>query len=224
MRFRPTLIVLAAGHGSRFLSEQHKLDQPLGSTTVLGATVRHAVQTQLPVVVVTVAARAEALSRQLATRDIVVVSDEDAARGMGASIATGVAERSGAPGWLVLPGDMPLVRPDSILAVATALEQHAVACAQYRGRRGHPVGFAAELYTELVLLNGDDGARRVVARYPAHAQEVDDPGVLMDIDTLDDLQRARALHAQRLEIPSQAQAQARPAAAPASVTSPAKAV
>jgi molybdenum cofactor cytidylyltransferase len=226
MRFRPTLIVLAAGHGSRFLSEQHKLDQLLGSTTVLGATVRHAVQTQLPVVVVTVAARAEALSRQLATRDIVVVSDEDAARGMGASIATGVAERSGAPGWLVLPGDMPLVRPDSILAVATALEQHAVACAQYRGRRGHPVGFAAELYTELVLLNGDDGARRVVARYPAHAQEVDDPGVLMDIDTLDDLQRARALHAQRLEIPSQAQAQAqdRPAAAPASVTSPAKAV
>jgi molybdenum cofactor cytidylyltransferase len=59
-----------------------------------------------------------------------------------------------------------------------------------------------------------------VARYPAHAQEVDDPGVLMDIDTLDDLQRARALYAQRLETPSPAQA--RPAAAPA--TSSAKAV
>ena len=224
MRFRPTLIVLAAGRGSRFLAEHHKLDQPLGGTTVLGATVRHAVQTQLPVVVVTVAARAEALSRQLATRDIVVVSDEDAARGMGASIATGVAERSGAPGWLVLPGDMPLVRPDSILAVATALEQHAVACAQYRGRRGHPVGFAAELYTELVLLNGDDGARRVVARYPAHAQEVDDPGVLMDIDTLDDLQRARALYAQRLETPSQAPARPAAAPVPASAPSSAKAI
>lgn len=206
MRFRPSLIVLAAGRGRRFLGEHHKLDQPLGGTTVLGATVRHAVQTQLPVVVVTVAARAEGLARQLATRDIVVVSDDDAARGMGASIAAGVAERSGAPGWLVLPGDMPLVRPDSILAVATALEHHAVAYAQYRGRRGHPVGFAAELYTELVLLNGDDGARRVVARYPAHGQEVDDPGVLLDVDTVDDLQRAQALQVQA------PQAQARPAA------------
>jgi molybdenum cofactor cytidylyltransferase len=193
MRFRPTLIVLAAGQGTRFGGQVHKLDQPLGPNTVLGTTVRQAVQTQLPVVVVTVAARAAALAGQLATRDIVVVSDEEAAKGMGRSIATGVAERSGAPGWLVLPGDMPLVRSDSILAVATALEQHAVAYAQYRGRRGHPVGFAAELYTELVLLGGDDGARRVVARYPAHGQEVDDPGVLMDIDTADDLQRAQAL-------------------------------
>jgi len=193
MRFRPTLIVLAAGRGSRFQGEGHKLDQALGHSSVLGTTVRQAVQTQLPVVVVTLAARAPALARQLATRDIVVVSDDEAAQGMGRSIATGVAERSGAPGWLVLPGDMPLVRPDSILAVATALEQHAVAYAQYRGRRGHPVGFGAELYSELVLLQGDDCARRVVARYPAHGQEVDDPGVLMDIDTQADLQRAQAL-------------------------------
>jgi molybdenum cofactor cytidylyltransferase len=195
MRFRPTLIVLAAGRGSRFLGDQHKLDQAIGTSTVLGCTVRRAVETQLPVVVVTVAARAQTLSRQLAKRDIVVVSDEEAARGMGHSIATGVAERSGAPGWLVLPGDMPMVRSDSLLAVATALEQHAVAYAQYRGRRGHPVGFSAELYTELVLLGGDDGARRVVARYPAHGQEVDDPGVLLDIDTVADLQQARALMA-----------------------------
>ncbi len=200
MRFRPTLIVLAAGRGSRFAGEQHKLDQPLGHSTVLGTTVRQAVQTQLPVVVVTVAGRAAALSRQLATRDIVVISDEEAARGMGQTIATGVAERSGAPGWLVLPGDMPLVKPDSILAVATALEQHAVAYAQYRGRRGHPVGFSAELYTELVLLSGDDGARRVVSRYPAHGQEVDDPGVLMDIDTVADLEQARAVLAAGLPV------------------------
>jgi molybdenum cofactor cytidylyltransferase len=195
MRFRPTLIVLAAGLGSRFIGDQHKLDQPLGPGTVLGNTVRHAVETQLPVVVVTVAGRVPALATQLATRDIVVLSAEEAARGMGHSIAAGVAERSGAPGWLVLPGDMPLVRPGSMLAVATALEHHAVVYAQHRGRRGHPVGFSAELYTELVLLSGDDGARRIVARYPAHGEEVDDPGVLLDIDTVADLQAASATRA-----------------------------
>jgi molybdenum cofactor cytidylyltransferase len=111
---------------------------------------------------------------QLAQRDIVVLSEAEAARGMGFSIATGVAERSGAPGWLVLPGDMPLVQSATLLAVATALEQYPVVYAQHRGRRGHPVGFAAELYSELILLSGDDGARRIMARYPAFGQEVPD--------------------------------------------------
>ena len=197
MRIRPTIVVPAAGRGSRFGGPQHKLDQAFEGSTVLGATIRHAIETQLPVVVVTTAALAELVGRQLATRDIVVLSGGEAARGMGYSIAAGVAERSGAPGWLVLPGDMPLVRPGTLLAVATALEEHAAVYAQYRGRRGHPVGFAAELYSELIQLDGDDGARRVLARYPAHGEEVDDPGVLLDVDTPADLEVLKASAAVR---------------------------
>jgi molybdenum cofactor cytidylyltransferase len=124
----------------------------------------------------------------LATRDIVVVSDEQAGRGMGHSISCGVGERSGSPGWLVLPGDMPLVQPGTLLAVARALEHHPVVYAQHRGRRGHPVGFGAELYSELVMLTGDEGARRVLMRYPAFGEDVADAGVLMDVDTEGDLQ------------------------------------
>ena len=196
MRIRPTIIVLAAGSGSRFGGPLHKLAQPFDGTTVLGATVRQAIQSQLPVVVVTTELLARQLTTPLATRDIVLLSEAEAARGMGFSIATGVAERSGAPGWLVLPGDMPLVQAATLLAVATALEQYPVVYAQYRGRRGHPVGFAAELYSELVLLTGDDGARRVVARYPAFGQEVPDDGVLMDVDTPADLVALRESLAQ----------------------------
>jgi len=170
----------------------HKLEQPFDGSTVLGTTVRHAIESQLPVVVLTTAALAPLVASQLATRDIVVLSDAEAARGMGATIAAGVAERSGAPGWLVLPGDMPLVQPGTLLAVASALEQHPVAYAQYRGHRGHPVAFAGELYSELIQLNGDDGARRVMLRYPAHGQDVDDPGVIQDVDTLADLEQARS--------------------------------
>jgi molybdenum cofactor cytidylyltransferase len=199
MRFRPTIVVPAAGRGSRFGAAggaEHKLVQPLGSSTVLGATLRNAIESQLPVVVVTTAALAPLVGQQMATRDIVVLSAGEAARGMGYSIAAGVAERSGAPGWLVLPADMPLVRPGTLLAVASALEHHAVAYAQHRGRRGHPVGFAAELFSELILLDGDDGARRVLARYPAHAEEVADAGVLMDVDTPADLAALRTASAQ----------------------------
>lgn len=191
MRFRPTIIVPAAGSGSRFGGALHKLQQPFDGLSLLGATLRQAVRSQLPVVAVTTAALAPLVGSQLARRDIVVLDAAEAARGMGYSIAAGVSARSGAPGWLVLPGDMPLVRPDTMLAVATALEQFPVVFAQHRGRRGHPVGFAAELYSELILLDGDEGARRIIARYPSHGQEVDDPGVLMDVDTEADLQALR---------------------------------
>jgi len=191
MRFRPTIVVPAAGMGRRFGGPVNKLEQPFDGSTVLGSTVRHAIETQLPVVVVTTAALAPLVARLLATRDIVVLADGEAANGLGHSISAGVAERSGAPGWLVLPGDMPLVRPGTLLAVAGALEQNPVVFAQHRGRRGHPVGFAAELYSELILLRGDDGARRIMARYPAHGQEVDDPGVLLDVDTASDLEALR---------------------------------
>ena len=191
MPLRPTIIVPAAGFGSRFGGPVHKLEQDFDGSTVLGTTVRHAIQTQLPVLVVTTAALAPLVGRLLATRDIVVISADEAARGMGASIAVGVAERCGASGWLVLPGDMPLVRPATMLAVAGALAQHPVAYAQYRGRRGHPVAFAAELYSELIQLIGDDGARRVMQRYPAHGQDVDDSGVLLDVDTPKDLATLR---------------------------------
>ncbi len=192
MRIRPTIIVPAAGRGSRFGGPLHKLEQPFEGGTVLGATLRRAIETQLPVLVVTTAMLAPLVARQLATRDILVLSSGEAARGMGYTIAAGVAERSGASGWIVLPADMPLVRPGTLLAVATALEQHPVVYAEYRGRRGHPVAFAAELYSELILLDGDDGARRVVARYPSHGQDVDDPGVLLDVDNAADLDLLRA--------------------------------
>ena len=187
MKTSPTLVVLAAGSGSRYKGVRHKLDEPLNGNTVLGTTLVHALESQLPVVLVTTPAFVPAASAVLAMRDIVVLSLAEARRGMGHSIAAGVSERADASGWLVLPGDMPLVRPDTLRTVAAALEQHPVVYAQYRGRRGHPVGFAAELFSELITLSGDEGARRIVARYPVHGEEVDDPGVLVDIDTQDDL-------------------------------------
>lgn len=198
---RPVVVVLAAGRGTRFAGAGHKLEQPLDGTSMLGHAVAGVRASGLPFVVVTSTALAP-LARSVAG-DEVLVLDPAAPFGMGHSIAAGVAARPHADGWLVLPGDMPLVRPATLLAVAQGLaEHHPVAYAQHRGRRGHPVGFGAELFSELIALDGDDGARRLVARYPAHAVEVDDPGVLIDVDTPQDLQgllaaRAEPSHAAR---------------------------
>lgn len=200
MNARPAVVVLAAGRGSRFRGLHHKLMQGLGASTVLATTLANALATQLQVLVVTSEPLAELVARHVATRDMVVLPAADSPAseqlGMGYSIAAGVAARSDASGWLILPADMPMVQTRTLNAVARELESHAVAYAQYRGRRGHPVGFAAELYSELVMLTGDEGARRLVARYPAQGVEVDDPGVLLDVDTEDDLARVRAAQQQ----------------------------
>jgi molybdenum cofactor cytidylyltransferase len=192
MKNRPAVVVLAAGKGSRFAGARHKLTQPFGSSTVLGTTLANALASELPVVVVTTEALAAEAARAIASRDVVILSDFEAARGMGYSIAAGVAARADARGWLVLPGDMPRVSADTLRTVAAALDYHPVAYAQHLGRRGHPVGFSAELFSELLSLTGDEGARRLLARYPAVGVEVDDPGALMDIDTLADLHAARS--------------------------------
>lgn len=195
MASQRTIIVLAAGKGSRFSSAGHKLAQPLGDSSVLVATLANALASRLHVVVVTTERFAAVARSNIAARDVIVLADvgSDGAGplGMGVSIAAGVNARPDADGWLVLPGDMPLVQPATLQAVARALDEHPVVFAQHRGRRGHPVGFAAELYSELAALSGDEGARRVIARYPAHAIERDDPGILVDIDTADDLDQVR---------------------------------
>src|SRR4051794_27934121 len=161
MSAQPTVVVLAAGRSSRFGAGHHKLAQPLGDSTVLARTLASAIASHLRTVVVTTAAFLEVARSSVAARDVIVLpevgSDGANLLGMGVSIAAGVGASPDSSGWLVLPGDMPLIQPATLLAVARALDEHAVAYAQYRSRRGHPVGFAAELYPELTALVGDEG-------------------------------------------------------------------
>jgi molybdenum cofactor cytidylyltransferase len=191
-----TVIVLAAGGGSRFTADSHKLAARFsGEQSVLATTLGQAIASHLHVVVVTTEPFADLARQSVAARDVVVVPEVgepgSPGLGMGYSISAGVRARPHAAGWLILPGDMPLVQPATLVAVARLLDDHAVVYAQHRGKRGHPVGFAPELYSELLALSGDEGARRLVARYPAFGVELDDPGILIDIDTEDDLESAR---------------------------------
>ncbi|MFG6449793.1 NTP transferase domain-containing protein [Roseateles sp. BYS180W] len=197
---RPAVVVLAAGRGHRFAGTGHKLTQSLGDSTVIERVLGTAIGMQSRVVVVTSVDLADVVTQHIAARDVVLLPEAQSPSGesangpgMGDSIAAGVAATGDADGWLILPADMPLVRLSSLHAVADALLHHPIAYAQHRGRQGHPVGFGTELYSELTALRGDLGARRLLARYPAQAVELDDPGVLLDIDTLDDLTRVRAL-------------------------------
>jgi molybdenum cofactor cytidylyltransferase len=197
LNLQPHIIVLAAGQSTRFGGNQHKLMQPWLGATLLENSLLQAVASHLPVVVVTTEALASLARKHVAARDVVVVPAMNETShlrlGVGFSIAAGVSASPNAPGWLMLPADMPLIQVQTLQRVARRLSEHPVVFAQYQGRRGHPVGFSAELYSELIALTGDEGAKRLVLRYPAHAVLVDDPGVLLDVDTPRDLDEARRM-------------------------------
>lgn len=202
MPLRPTVIVLATGLGQHRAcvggDEGHGLDV----TTAFALTLHHALASLLPMVVVVPADLASLACSSVAARDVVVVREDDksgpprAGSGMGGSIAAGVWARPDSPGWLVLPARLPMLRPSTLRAVASALEHHTVVYAQHLGRAGHPVGFAAELYSELVTDGDGDLARRMMARYPAQAVDVDDPGAVLDFNSKREVASLRAADAE----------------------------
>ncbi len=177
------VIVLAAGRGERFSASggsTHKLAALLAGRPVL----EH----------VLAAVRASGLPHHLVQADV-------SRPGMGDSIAAGVRATADAPGWLILPGDLPLVRADTLRAVAAALGQHAVVVPVYQGARGHPVGFSAACRDALLDLKGNQGAAPVLRVYKAINSvafvALDDSGIVTDVDTVEDLARAEALLAAR---------------------------
>src|SRR5690606_24104075 len=82
--------------------------------------------------------------------------------GMGDSIARGVAATTQAAGWLILPGDLPLVRARSLLEVAAGLAQKPVVVPYWQGQQGHPVGFGPSCRSALMTLTGDRGGAAIV--------------------------------------------------------------
>lgn len=185
-------VLLAAGAGVRFGGG--KLLAPLLEGTPVGVlsarTLRDAVDRTLAVVR---PGEAE-LTRLLEAEGIEVRPFPGAAEGMGSSLAFGVAAAPEADGWLVALADMPFVRPATAAAVAGLLRCGAFVAAPARaGRRGHPVGFARGLLSELTSLRGDRGAREILARHADRITllDVDDDGILLDIDDFSDLSSRR---------------------------------
>ena len=169
----PVVLVLASGRGERFMASGgtiHKLQADLAGKTVLQRTLD--------------AVRASGLRWHL----------EDAGHpGMGDSIAAAVRATRDAPGWMVLPADLPLVRPQTLVDIARAPWDDEVLLPVFEGQRGHPVRFAARCGNALAGLQGSEGAAAVVSASTVFKMSVADAGCVMDIDTVDDLRRAEQL-------------------------------
>ena len=183
-----TAILLAAGSGSRFGGD--KLLHPLPDGVAIGA---HAARNLLAAGLSVVAVVKQGdfpLADLLEQEGCNVTMFADAARGMGASLAHGVAQRRGADGWIVALADMPHIKSATIAAIARELEAgRELVAPTYKGQRGHPVGLAKRFGAQLTALGNDAGARDIIATHQDQLTlvECDDPGVLHDIDRREDL-------------------------------------
>ena len=189
-----TGILLAAGRGRRFdpAGVQNKLLQRLpGGDFVVVASARTLLAV-LPRVVAVVPPSDGGVADALRALGCTVTVCADADSGMGLSLAHAIRHAPlhthGASGWLVALGDMPFVAEATLQALVRAIDDGAdIAAPLFDGRRGNPVAFGASHHAALLALDGDQGARRLLASSPVTTIAVPDPGILRDIDTQGDL-------------------------------------
>lgn len=195
-------ILLAAGTSSRFKAagggEASKLVADLAGKPL----VRHAAEAALassarPIVVVTGHARS-AVERALAGLGLAFAHNPDYAQGLASSLKAGIAALPvDVPGALVLLGDMPAVAPALIdsLIEAFADRPDALAVApRLQGRRGNPVLLSQALFPAIADLEGDEGARRLLAQSAPEriiALDVSGSAAALDVDTPQSLADAR---------------------------------
>lgn len=183
-------ILLAAGFSHRYGSQ--KLLAPVwGDTCIAELACRHLLEATDRVIGVVRPEQGE-LADVLMKAGAEVTNFAEANRGMGATLSFGVRSSPEAMGWLIALADMPLIKVDTLRVLSKALRSgSSLVMPSYNGKRGHPVGFSNVHYAALARLDGDEGARSIIMEQTGSSTliSLDDPGILYDIDTPEDLVR-----------------------------------
>lgn len=182
-------ILLAAGKSSRFGA--NKLLQPLDNGEPLILVCARNLLASVTNAVAVVPPLPNPIVDLLQISGITIVECQDAELGLGHSLRAGVAATPEKNDLLVALGDMPKIQASSFRQVVKKSLASQIVIPTYRGGRGHPIAFHHTLRGDLLLLSGDQGARDLIKKNPHLVTEVecDDPGILLDIDTREDLQK-----------------------------------
>ncbi len=177
-------VLLAAGAGSRFAGETHKLRADLRGRPVLAHALDAVRGSGLDVVVVTGAVDVD----DLLPADVTVVHNPQWSEGQATSVRAGIvaADALGHDAVVVGLGDQPFVTAETWRAVAAA--DGAVVVPVHDGRRGNPVKLDRAVWPLLPPV-GDAVGRAVMAGRPDLVREIRCDGDSADIDTLEDLHR-----------------------------------
>ena len=180
-------IILAAGASTRLGTPKQSVH--LAAETLLERTARLAHEAGLnPILGVL----SPALTSVPTPQGMLRVLNHQAAEGIASSIRTGIealaAATANPSGAILLACDQPAVTAQHLRELALGANEPVAS--SYAGRKGIPAYFPATLFAELLTLRGDQGARPFLQ----HARAIPLPGGEQDIDTIEDLEQARALY------------------------------
>lgn len=185
-------LIIAAGFSRRFGSDK-RLFRMQGDEPLLIASLRpyRAVFANVAVVVRNSDSElTQVIGARLGRHLPIIIPTAGAHLGMAASIADGVRTLVDWDYLFLGLGDMPYVKSETLARLKAEMDAARVdhvpriVLPTYRNEPGHPVGFSREFFAQLIALTGDRGARSVVDAHPAAVRrvDVDDPGVVTDID------------------------------------------
>jgi len=186
-------IVLAAGMSSRMGEPKALL--PLGGEPMLARVLSTVRRSRAGETVVVLGFGADRVRKGVDLDTTTTVINPDFARGMSSSIRAALcAARPDAGGFLIVLGDQPFVSSATLDAL---IERHEASGAKIlvptvQGVRGNPVLVDRSLSGEMERIVGDIGCRAMFGRHGDDLVEVpvDDPGILVDIDTPEEYRRA----------------------------------
>lgn len=177
-------LLLAAGFSNRF--GDTKLLAPLNNgKSVFAQTLARLQQAVADIRVIT---RPE-LEQELSADAPELIVFPAAKQGMGASLAFGLKHVGDWDACLICLADMPFINPDTYRLLSEQARPDHITIPSFEGKPGNPVCFGSNFFTELRQLSGDSGGRELVKQHAdaVHHIPVEDPGVLSDIDTPQDL-------------------------------------
>ena len=175
-----------------------KLLAPYHGGVLIDGAVRAAMAAPVSRIIVATGHDGDAVAeavRTLAARDhpgrtVDVVYANRHREGLAATLCAGIVALSDdVDGAFVFLGDMPRIPLCIAAELASGIAERAAAAPVFKGRRGHPVLFAARLFPALSQLGGDRGAGGVLDRLGDDLAliAVDNDGVLFDVDRPSDL-------------------------------------
>ena len=126
---------------------------------------------------------------------VTVAINPDPDRGMLSTIQEGIAALGGSKGEILLvsPADLPHLQPETVAELLRKVIETGAPLALpiYHGKRGHPLAIAPRLVPEIATLDPNIGLKQLRDRHEAELLEVEveDAGVVQDVDTPEDYER-----------------------------------
>jgi molybdenum cofactor cytidylyltransferase len=181
-------IVLAAGRSTR-MGAENKLLADIGGKPMVRRVVEAALASRARPILVVTGHQADGVRTALAGLDVTFVDNPDYAVGLSSSLKAGIRAVPGeCGGALVLLGDMPRITGahlDRLIAAFAAERVAAIVLPTHAGRPGNPVLWPSDCFAEMLQLDGDAGAKRLLAVHADRVRQIDlgTDAIFADIDT-----------------------------------------